>query len=252
MEGVRACGLASPPVSVGSPSPSNASNLNHNSSLPAPRMHRLRPGSQKEIALINYLDDKILRITRRYAKKFSNESRDKDNTPGYTTYDEFATDVEPLVNVVWISGTPGQVCSYLQAFPFSNTFFALVGKIDEGFASLLQPLSNGNQGDSPPYHVSTTDKVRIKSLVEETRVAAMNAASASGHVASVEDSSEIDTEDDRFDDDAPVQSDEEERSDAWVIPLKLSRVYKRTLEILGDSLVRGSLPRNQSSGSQCP
>lgn len=55
--------------------------------------------------MINYLDEKLLRITRRYAKKFSNEGRDNDDTPGYTTYDEFATDIEPLINIVWISGT---------------------------------------------------------------------------------------------------------------------------------------------------
>lgn len=150
----------------------------------------------------------------------------------------------------------GQVCSYLQAFPFSTSFFALAGKIDEGFASLLQPPNNGNPGGVPPYHVSTTDKVRIKSLVEETRVAAVNAASASGHVASIEDLSEIDTEDDDdeddVDDDATVENDEEEQADALAVPLKLSRVYKRTLEILGDSLVSGSLPQYQNSGSQAP
>lgn len=145
----------------------------------------------------------------------------------------------------------GQVCSYLQAFTFSTSFFALAGKIDEAFASLLQPPNNGNPGGFPPYHVSTTDKVRIKSLVEETRVAAVNAASASGHVASIEDSSEIDTEDDD-DDGTTVQNDEEEQSDTLAVPLKLSRVYKRTLEILGDSLVSGSLPQHQNSGSQAP
>lgn len=103
-------GLTSPPASAPSPALSNSSNLSRTSTLPVPRVHRLRPGSQKEIVLINYLDDKILRITRRYAKKFSNEGGDHDDTPGYTTYDEFATDVEPLVNVVWISGTRKFLC----------------------------------------------------------------------------------------------------------------------------------------------
>jgi len=97
-----------------------------------------------------------------------------------------------------------------------------------------------------------TDKVRIKSLVEETRVAAVNAASASGHVATMEDLSEIDTEDDHFEDGEPVQSDQEDQPDALAVPLKLSRVYKRTLEILGDSLISGSLPRYQGSGSLIP
>lgn len=122
MEGVKAYGLTSPPASAASPALSTSSSLSRNSSLPTPRVHRLRPGSQKEIVLINYLDDKILRITRRYAKKFSNEGQDNDDTPGYTTYDEFATDVDPLVNVVWISGTrkflcPGHQCLLDLAHP---------------------------------------------------------------------------------------------------------------------------------------
>ncbi|KAK5048982.1 hypothetical protein LTR84_005404 [Exophiala bonariae] len=219
-------------------------------------MHPLRPGSQKEIALINYLDDKLLRITRRHAKKFSNERRDNDDTPGYTTYDEFATDIEPLIDIVWISGTPtiqipyfltlaGQICSYLEAFPFSTSFFPLAGKIDEGFASVLRAANNNSPGGSLPFNVSMTDKVRIKSLVEETRVAAVNAASASGYAASAPAISEIDSEDDdddtdMGDDDITVRTDEE--LDVLPISLRLSRVYKQTLEILGDSLTSGSLP----------
>lgn len=97
--------LLSPPASAASPTPSASSVNGRSSTLPSPRAHRLRPGSQKEIALINYLDDRILRITRRYAKKFSNEGLEHDDTPGYTTYDEFVADADPLVDVVWISGT---------------------------------------------------------------------------------------------------------------------------------------------------
>lgn len=98
-------GLLSPPTSASSPALSAVSASQRNTGLPVPRVHPLRPGSAKEIALINYLDEKILRITRRYAKKFSNESQDMDNTPGYTTYDQFVSDVDPLVDIVWISGT---------------------------------------------------------------------------------------------------------------------------------------------------
>lgn len=101
----QAHSLLSPPASAASPSPSTGSVRSGTPILPTPRSHRLRPGSQKEIALINYLDDRILQITRRYAKKFSNEGLKKDDTPGYTTYDEFVHDADPLVDVVWISGT---------------------------------------------------------------------------------------------------------------------------------------------------
>ena len=104
--------MLSPPESAPSPNPSSVSTTNQSRRLPTPRIHRLRPGSQKEIALINYLDDKILRITRRYAKKFSNENRDGDDTPGYTSYDQFVADVDPLIDVVWISGTRKSTASF--------------------------------------------------------------------------------------------------------------------------------------------
>lgn len=106
MDDPRNHAYLSPPFSAASPVPSTATSFTARSpTLPTPRTHPLRPGTQKEIALINYLDDKILRITRRYAKKFSNEMLDKDDAPGYTTYDEFVSDADPLLDVVWISGT---------------------------------------------------------------------------------------------------------------------------------------------------
>ena len=105
-------GLLSPPTSVASPATSTSTARSQNPTLPTPRSHRLPPGSQKEIALINYLDDRILRITRRYAKKFSNEGLDKDDTPGYTAYDQFVDDADPLLDVVWVSGT--RKFSYLE------------------------------------------------------------------------------------------------------------------------------------------
>ncbi|KIW99788.1 uncharacterized protein Z518_10716 [Rhinocladiella mackenziei CBS 650.93] len=240
--------LLSPPASAASPTPSASSIGFRNLSLPVPRSHRLRPGSQKEIALINYLDDRILRITRRYAKKFSNEVLDNDDSPGYTTYDEFVSDADPLVDVVWISGTPtiqipyllslaGLTCSYLQAFPFSVSLFYITSKIDQGFSSLLHSSEENNATAASHHHVSMTEKVRIKSLIEETRVAAVHSASASGHVASIQDISDVETEDEDEDDSRQQQT--------LSISLRLSRIYKRTLEILGDSLVTNSLPQNQ-------
>ena len=94
-----------------------------------------------------------------------------------------------------------------------------------------------------------TEKVRIKSLIEETRVAIVNVASSSGALTGVQDLSDIDTEDED-ESDTPIEGDDDTVSDhprALSIPLSLSRVYKRTLEILGDSLVESSLPLNESS-----
>ncbi|EXJ92058.1 hypothetical protein A1O3_00608 [Capronia epimyces CBS 606.96] len=249
-------GLLSPPMSAASPVASTAPLWSRAATLPPPRSQPLRPGSQKEIALINYLDDRILTITRRYAKKFSDEGLENDDTPGYTTYDEFVADADPLVDVIWVSGTPtiqipylltlaGLVYSYLQAFPFSVSLLYIAAKIDQGFASLLQPSEEGNFSSGASHRVSMTEKVRIKSLIEETRVAAVRAASASGHDASVHDISGTDTDDeeDELSDDVDESNDDPPSS--LPISLGVAKIYKRTLEILGDSLVPNTLPQNQ-------
>ena len=220
--------------------------------LPTPRSHRLQPGSQKEVDLIHYLDSHILKITSRYAKKFSNEGQVNDDTLGYQTYAEFVADVEPLVDVVWISGTPsiqipyllqlaGLACSYLAAFPFSASVFLLMSKIDQGFATILQPSQNNKAETTISYKANMTEKVRIKSLIEETRIAAVNAVSSSGHAANVHVVSETETEEETND-----KLDERDGNGGTgqniSVSLALSRVYERTLEILGDSLINDIPP----------
>ena len=96
-------GMLSPAISVNShTTPSNAQGQ-FQPVLPTTRVHQLKPGSQKEISLINYLDDQILQINRRYAKKFSEAGSGSD--AGYKNFDEVVYDVNPLFDVVWTSGT---------------------------------------------------------------------------------------------------------------------------------------------------
>ncbi|KIW13308.1 hypothetical protein PV08_08496 [Exophiala spinifera] len=246
----------SPPASAASPAPTTTSFTGQNPDLPTPRSHRLRPGSPKEIALINYLDDKILRITRRYAKKFSDEMTSKDDAPGYTTYDEFVADVDPLVDVAWVSGTPtlqvayllslaGLVCSYMPAFPFSTAVFYITGKLDRGFTSLLQSSSTNSPDPAAAYHVSMTEKVRIKSLVEETRITAVNVTSSSGLSTKVVDVSELETEEEEEEDTDDTNLEQGPQSNNISRSLALSKIYKRTLEILGDSLDTSALLSDQ-------
>jgi hypothetical protein len=81
-----------------------------------------------------------------------------------------------------------------------------------------------------------TDKVRIKSLIEETRVVAVNCASSAGYSASVQNFSS-DSEDEEEDEDHNLTHAEEALPAAEEeVGIELSRIYKRTLEILGDSL----------------
>ena len=100
-------GLISPPASAASPSPSQGAAQHIASTLPNARHHPLSPGSAKEIALINYLDRKILQISRRYGKKFTESDADhaEDDIPGYMNIDQACVDITRLVDVAWASGT---------------------------------------------------------------------------------------------------------------------------------------------------
>jgi hypothetical protein len=226
------CGLLSPSPSTISTQSSNTL-LSLSKCLPLSRTRPLKPGSQKEISLINYIDSKFLRITRRYAKKFSNNTNDTDDTKGYVSFDEIVEGLDGIFNVVWISGTPtlqvpylltlaGLFCSYMPAFPFSGDvgMFRLVKKLDEGFSYLLRDQMGAG------YHVNTTDRVRIKSFVEETRVVAVEVASEVGNGHSMDSEHDSENDEDDGGEEIPDQ-----------VSMSLSKIYKLTVELLGDSLV---------------
>ncbi|KKY19940.1 hypothetical protein UCRPC4_g04367 [Phaeomoniella chlamydospora] len=161
--------------------------------LPRPREHPLRPGSQKEISFVNYVDSRMLNISRRYAKKFSSDRKKHEGVgKGYDSIDEVVQDLEAVFNVVWVSNTPtlqipyllslaSTLLSYLPAFPFSaKSTLRMIRKLDEAFAHLLeQDDSNHLSGlHAQQFHnqgnlrriVSRTDRVRIRSVCELTRV----------------------------------------------------------------------------------
>ena len=117
--------------------------LTETSTLPCPRSHPLKPGSQKESALIAYLDNRLLSISRRYEKRFQKDGDVDDLAPehdvelrrrtepenaaafietngdvdheeeedeeeggkGYTSFREMSGQLSEAVDVVWISGT---------------------------------------------------------------------------------------------------------------------------------------------------
>lgn len=97
-----------PPVVPTLPS-SNANSPSTSSILPHPRSHPLKPGSSKESSLINYVDQKLLAISRRYELR-SNPIADKQPTSipedkGYKDFRAVATDLDTLVDVIWVSGS---------------------------------------------------------------------------------------------------------------------------------------------------
>lgn len=105
----------SPAASSQPPTTSSTSSL-----LPKQRTQPLRPGSMKETDVISHIDQSILTINRRHAKKFSSlyESYgdqdqgqqgqlapESDSDRGYESFTEVAKDIEGLVDLVWVTGT---------------------------------------------------------------------------------------------------------------------------------------------------
>ncbi|OOF91029.1 hypothetical protein ASPCADRAFT_19960, partial [Aspergillus carbonarius ITEM 5010] len=215
--------------------------------LPQPRSHPLRPGSAKEATVINYIDTTLLRIARRHAKKFSGAFANPslpESERGYESFQEIARDLEAVVDVLWVSGTPSlqipylislavQVNSYLAEYPFSAAAtFRLLGKLDEVFAGLL------GDGEGRGGVVSMTEKVRIKSIAESGRVVVVEVREKER-----EDGVELDGDQDKDEEDE--DEDEDEMEDVLGIEeyptpgkweMETARVYERTIQLLGDEL----------------
>ena len=77
--------------------------------LPRPRANPLKPGSPKESSFIDYVDNKLLGISRRYEKRYNADFEDEATSGiegrGYENFGETAKDLEAVIDVVWVSGT---------------------------------------------------------------------------------------------------------------------------------------------------
>lgn len=128
----------------------------------------------------------------------------------------------------------------IPGFPASpRQLFRLLGKLDHAFASLIQghDIETGQTlpGFTNRRGVSGTEKVRIKSLVERTRVCVVEAM-AKGEFEQDEGADSVvnDTEDD-MDGDLIMDDEEDDiERDDW--DMATAKVYDRTLVELGDSM----------------
>jgi len=261
LQPLPASGLLSPPAST-------AASSTTSSTLPSPRRSPLRSGSTKEMAFRNYVDKHIAQIQRKYAMKFSGEDDDADDMGGgiaglglppvrhggpahgaevgYESFREVAKDIEKVVEVVWVSGTPGLqtpylltlallVVSYFPSFPAApRTMFRLLDKLDTAFASLLtgKDLETGDAlpGFANRRGLSGTEKVRIKSLVERTRVAVVEVMKKGEYE---EDNAEDDATEDEDDSNDMADIDYDASTD---YAMEVAKVYDKTLVELGDTL----------------
>ncbi|KAI5248027.1 hypothetical protein E4T42_05799 [Aureobasidium subglaciale] len=270
-----------------SPPPSSVASSNTPNSLPQPRRTPLKPGGTKESRLIRHVDQQLLHIQRRFAKrdpalghegvremdeegrmieqlddpateKRLQRSEEWNDVQGYSGFAEAARDVEELIGVIWVSGTPALQVPYLinmallvntmiPAFPLApKSLFRLLGKLDHAFASLLvgrdvasdEPLPGFNTGRG----VSGTEKVRIKSLVERTRICVVEVVNR-GEFDEDDDDPRLDSPEDTdmegdliLDDDGPedINVDGMDDDDDW--NMQVARVYDKTLVEMGDTM----------------
>lgn len=262
--------MASPEPAGGfilSPPPSSiASSLaNGASSLPHPRITPLKAGGSKESTFIRYVDSRLLHIQRRFAKRttlshagLSDEGREHadawGDVKGYSSMKEACHDVEELVDMVWVSGTPSLQIPYLLNLgmlvssivaampPSPSALFRVIGKLDRAFGSLLQGR-DVDTGEALPgmqsgRGISGTEKVRVRSLVERTRVGVMEAFKRGEFEEEPMEADDMETDDEGG---LVLEGDamEQDEDDSW--DMQLARIYDRTLVELGDSLEEPSL-----------
>jgi len=231
------------------------------STLPAQRARPLKPGMPKETLVINHMDKQILRINRRHAKKFSSAIGGLDEPAedrGYESFKEVVKDLEVLIDIAWVSGTPslqipflislaGLTNNYLPDYPFSPAAtFRLLRKLDIIFASLIvgedvetgSPLSGF---ETRRDIVSMTEKVRIKSIAEMGRLAVIQATDREDE----ENDDEMDLDstngngdgiDDDSDDSAEGVAVDRYPEGLGKWEMEAGRVYERTIDLLGGEL----------------
>ncbi|KAI5458876.1 hypothetical protein BGZ63DRAFT_361369 [Mariannaea sp. PMI_226] len=246
-------GFLPPAGGLPSPAPSTASSNRSSSGLPHPRSKSLRPGSSKEDLVRRFVEDRLLETSRRYVKKFGNPGPG-DTVVGYSSFGEVCKDLDAIINVLWLSGTPmleipfllriaSDFTQYVRSFPPSpKASFALLRKLDHCFASLLRGQDLVSDETLPGFEnglrggMTTTDMVRCRSLVEQSRILMVEVMS-SGDVDDEDTITEIETdvEDTESSTWNGLPDEEEEK-----VHLDAARVYENTIlhlnERLGDSL----------------
>ncbi|KAL8942447.1 MAG: hypothetical protein Q9211_001390 [Gyalolechia sp. 1 TL-2023] len=194
-------------------------------------------------------------IKTRFTSALSGEENPDIGGRGYKDFGEQVRDLDPVVDVIWISGTPSlqitflltialTVTTSLQSFPFTpRPTFQFLRKLDLAFSSLLKGVNVATGGRLPGFDggrgkLSTTEKVRMRGIVERTRVAVVEAAGKKGSLADVKNvpPSETDTDNDFniTEDDDEENLEDETSHRRW--EMDIARVYEKTVVELGMAL----------------
>lgn len=188
----------------------------------------------------------MLHLSRRYNKSFAPNPTDRGDDSGFTRFGQVIAEIDGLLNVVWISATieiqipyllalAGNFRGFMHSFDFDTDSFFLARKFDQAFSQLL---TTAQPNSSTAHTIDKTEKVRIRSLAEETRFEMVDVASRNGYDTS-RTAGDAD-EDDDYDLETDASQPSDTQSPSQSIALNLGKVYEKTLEILGGDVT--SLP----------
>lgn len=256
------------------PPASSVTTSQHPSPLPQPRRRPLKAGSSKESEVIIYLDRGLNNLQKNVDNRMK-RGHSKDRTPdtrGYTSFSEVVKELDGLVDVIWISGSLNlqipylltiarMITEFIPLFPASpQDTFRIIDKLDAAFSGLLlgHDIDTGERlpGFEQGRGISTTDKVRLKGIVERTRL--VIAKHVKGQTRIEEGDDTTDTEatqttayesttesegdyvkfegfDNDDDDEVDEEGGEEEDQQEWV-ERHVGAIYERTIGELGDVL----------------
>lgn len=139
------------------------------------------------------------------------------------------------LQVPYLLSLAGLIADYMPAFPFSEgPTIRLLDKMDQAFAILLSRRRDPTSSiatDGNGYVVSVTDRVRIRSVIESTRMVAIETSAKRNPPDDGEDvPGSLDTDYEEID------SNDGNRHHRDSLNMSISRIYERSLSILGDGL----------------
>lgn len=268
-------GFLPPQQALPSPAPSGSGASSTPARLlPRPRPHPLRAGSAKEEKIRTYVDGQLMYIQRRFVKKF--QAREAgDDVAGYRSAGELCGDLEALLNIIWLSGTPALQIPYLLNIaneftewvtkfpPQPEPLFSILRKLDYCFASLLAGQDIDTKETLPGFEngvrgvMTRTDMVRCKSIVEQTRVVVTELMTRQPQEEEGEEEMAGEDDDEDTEQEITELESEAEATDSaaessgfmdpnWEDPddemyMDVARVYERTLVQLGEVLDQAPL-----------
>ncbi|KAL2172338.1 hypothetical protein VTG60DRAFT_6177 [Thermothelomyces hinnuleus] len=259
------------PQSLPSPAPTASTVSTRPVGLPHPRSRALRPGCGKEDQVRNFISDRMAHITRRFVKKVGAASlgdkvdgqmMDDEDVEGYNSLDELCKDLNEVIRIVWLSGTPNlqipsllniasEFNTWMTGFPPSETAaFDILHKLDHCFASLLSGEDIESHEPLPGFEnglrsgMTRTDMVRCKSTVQNARVVIVDVMSkrrpGNDQEVPADETEESGT-------DGPGGFNDSAWDDKESLCMDVARVYENTLVKLGDTLGESGIADTEMS-----